>query len=72
MSYRRAVMKTKPPDVDDAPFDRVYRWKNNAKRRELHGKRCRILHKGSALRAALVEFEDGERVITSIRALKKV
>jgi hypothetical protein len=56
----------------DAPFDRVYRWGNNPKRAKLNDKRCRVLAKGSTLNAILVEFEDGERVITSWRALRKI
>lgn len=56
----------------DAPFDRVFRWKNNQARIRLYGRRCRILATGSSMMSALIEFEDGERVITSIRALRKV
>jgi hypothetical protein len=55
----------------EAPFDRVYRWRNNERRRDLHGHRCRIVAKGSTLNACLVEFESGEKVITSWRALRK-
>ena len=55
-----------------APFDRIYRWKNSERRQELYGKRCRVLAKGSTMRSVLVEFEDGERVICSARALRRV
>lgn len=56
----------------DAPFDRVYGWKNNERRQELHGRRCRVLVRGSTMNAYLVEFESGEKVIVSRRALRKV
>ena len=58
--------KTKAP-----PFDRVYRWKNNPKRERLNGKHCRIIAHGSKMHSVLVEFEDGERVITSARAVHR-
>lgn len=54
----------------DAPFDRIFRWKNNARRRELYGRRCRILAKGSTMNSVLIEFENGERTVTSVRALR--
>lgn len=57
---------------DDAPFDRVYRWKNNPTRLHFHGRLCRILAKGTSMRSVLIEFEDGERLITSSRAVKRV
>jgi len=53
------------------PFDRVYRWKNNPKRKHLNGRFCRILVHGSKMHSVLVEFEDGERVITSVRAVHR-
>lgn len=57
--------KTKPS------FDRVYRWKNNPKRAHLAGRSCRVVAYGSTMRSVLVEFEDGERVITSVRAIHR-
>lgn len=49
----------------------VYAWGNNARRAELKGRRCRIVARGR-MRTVLVEFEDGERVTTSLRALRLV
>jgi hypothetical protein len=50
----------------------VYLWGNNARRRELQGRRCRILARGR-MGTVLVEFFDnGERVSTSFRALRRV
>ena len=50
----------------------VYAWGNNARRRELQGRRCRILARGR-MSTVLVEFLDnGERVTTSSRALRRV
>lgn len=64
---RETMAKTTP----EAPFDHVFRWKNNDRRAKLFGKRCRILAYGPTMRSVLVEFEEGERVITSVRALHK-
>lgn len=47
----------------------TYRWGNNPRRAELKGRRCRILIVGHALNSVLVEFENGERVVTSARAV---
>jgi hypothetical protein len=50
----------------------VYAWGNNARRRALQGRRCRILARGR-MSTVLVEFiDDGERVTTSSRALRRV
>lgn len=57
--------------LTDVTFDRVYRWRNNLKRMRFYGRRCRIIEQGSTMRSVLVEFEDGERIVTSIRALGK-
>jgi len=48
-----------------------YAWKNNPRRRELYGRRCRVLARGK-LGTVLVEFENGERVTTSGRALRRI
>jgi hypothetical protein len=50
--------------------DYVYAWRNNDRRAALWGRRCRIVASGS-LGTVLVEFEDGERVTTSRRALRR-
>lgn len=49
----------------------VFSWKNDPKRASLFGRRCRVLDRGTTLRSVLVEFEDGERVVTSARALRR-
>jgi hypothetical protein len=51
-------------------FEYVFAWRNNPRRAALHGRRCRILASGS-LGTVLVEFENGERVTTSRRALRR-
>jgi hypothetical protein len=54
-----------------AVFDRIYR--NHLRGlSDRHGKRCRIIHRGSTNRAYIVEFEDGERVICHRQALRKI
>jgi hypothetical protein len=57
--------------VGTGPFDRVYRWKNNPKRKHLVGKPCRVLAHGTTMHSVLVEFEDGERVVTARRAVQR-
>lgn len=49
----------------------VYVWRNNERRAALYGRRCRLLAAG-AMGTVLVEFEDGERVTTSRRALRRL
>jgi hypothetical protein len=50
----------------------VYAWGNNPRRRELQGRRCRIVSRGR-MSTVLVEFLDnGERVTTSSRALRRI
>lgn len=65
------VMREQVAINEEAPFDRVFRWKNNTARLHSHGRRCRILAKGTSMRSVLIEFESGERIITSARAVKK-
>ncbi len=49
-----------------------YAWGNNARRRALQGRRCRILARGR-MNTVLIEFLDnGERVTTSTRALRRI
>ena len=50
----------------------VYAWGNNPRRLELRGRRCRILAQGR-MSTVLIEFLDnGERVTTSSRALRRI
>lgn len=48
----------------------IFCWGNNARRAALKGRACRIVASGG-MGSALVEFESGERVLTSRRALRK-
>jgi hypothetical protein len=57
--------------AENQVFDRVYRWKNNPKRAELNGRACRVIAHGATMHSVLLEFEDGERVITSARAVRR-
>lgn len=45
-----------------------YAWKNNAKRICLYGRKCKKIASGK-MSSVLVEFENGQREITSFRAL---
>lgn len=49
-------------------FDRIWFWRKWLGQRK--GMRCRVVARG-AMNSALVEFEDGYRVITSRYALRK-
>lgn len=50
-------------------FEYIYAWKNNEKRKQLYKKNCRILAKGKK-NSILIEFENGDREITSRYAVK--
>lgn len=49
----------------------IYAWKNNPEREKLFGKRCRVVNDGLRLRSILIEFEDGKKVVTSARAIRR-
>lgn len=51
------------------PF--VYAWKNNPRRAEFTDKPCRIIERGSSMNSVLIEFEDGQRIVTSAWAVKR-
>jgi len=59
------------PPERDLVFDLVFRWKDSPNRARFFGQRCRILGIGRARLGVLVEFENGERHVTSIHALKR-
>ena len=48
-----------------------YHWGNNPVRAKLKGRLCRIVASGTMM-TVMLEFENGERVTTSRRALRKV
>jgi len=48
----------------------IYNWKNNPKRKLLFGKKCKVIARGSK-NSVLVEFENGQREVTSRYALRK-
>jgi hypothetical protein len=52
-------------------FEYIFSWKNNPERARMFGKRCRILNHGTRLRSILIEFEDGERMVVSERAVRR-
>lgn len=54
-----------------AAYDRVYVWGNNPKRATYRGRTCRVVARG-ALGSVLVEFENGERTVTSARAVRRL
>lgn len=49
----------------------VYVWGNNTVRARLKGRRCRVLARGGR-NTVLVEFDNGERVTTSRRAIRRL
>ncbi len=68
-------MGTKAPErleaEPGAPFDSVYRSKAHPGRKHLIGKACRVLSYGATMHAAMVEFEDGARIVCSRRSFKR-
>jgi hypothetical protein len=58
-------------DNDPKRMTHVYSWGNNEKRETLKGRPCRIVVNGKVMRSVLVEFDDGQREVVSIRALRK-
>lgn len=48
----------------------VFAWGNNPVRAALKGRRCRIVASG-AMSTVMIEFQDGQRVTTSRRALRR-
>lgn len=48
-----------------------FAWRNNARRAELYRRPCRVLAYGR-LNSVLVEFENGELVVTSRNAVRKL
>lgn len=49
----------------------VYAWGNNPKRATYKGRTCYVEARGK-MRSVLIRFENGERTVTSERALRKV
>jgi hypothetical protein len=49
-------------------YDRIWWWRKWLPERKGH--RCRVLARG-AMNAALIEFEDGKRVVASRYAIRK-
>lgn len=49
----------------------IYVWGNNARRAELKGRLCRVVARGRK-GSVLVEFADGEQVITDRKAVRRV
>ncbi len=50
--------------INCSDYNYIYRWKNNTKRTELYGRKCKVITRGK-MNTILVEFENGERVTTS-------
>ena len=50
----------------------VYVWANNAKRKTMKSRTCRVLHRG-VMNSALIEFTDnGQRECVSRNALRRL
>jgi len=49
-----------------------YVWANNPVRARLRGLRCRLVVRSRGFNSCLVEFENGERVVVSRNALRRV
>lgn len=60
---------SQPPTSNEYAY--VFHWRNTPERERLYGRRCRILQLGTRMRSVLIEFEDGEKVVVSQRALRR-
>lgn len=58
--------------VEAAPPALEFVWRVRTRLPERHGQRCRVLVRSRRMNSALVEFEDGYRVITSRNYVRKV
>ncbi len=54
-----------------ADYPYIYVWGNNAVRKKMKGKKCKVLVRGGK-NSCLIEFEDGEQVNTSQRAIRRI
>lgn len=63
-------MKIAECRIEERKFDHVYCWGNNERRKELKGRKCRILTR-LKMNSVVVEFENGETEITSRYAIRK-
>ena len=59
------------PTTKAPSYDTVYVSTSIPKRMHLCGKLCRVLGYGATRHSVLLEFENGERVIASARAIRK-
>jgi len=57
--------------VTEQKYEYAYHWKNTPEREKLFGKRCRVVTMGGGLRTVLIEFEDGNRMVVSQRAIRR-
>ena len=48
----------------------IYMWGNNSVRAKFKGRRCRLIAVGR-MNSCLLEFENGERLLTSRNAIRK-
>lgn len=48
-----------------------FAWKNNSRRAELYKRECRIVARGT-MGSILIEFANGERVVCSRRAVRRL
>ena len=52
-------------------YNYIYVWRNGKRRRELRGKRCKILGKAGK-NLVNIEFESGERMMVSRFAIRRI
>ena len=51
----------------------TYAWGNNAKRKTMKGRTCRVIHRTRRMNSVYIEFTDtGQREIVSRNALRKL
>jgi hypothetical protein len=57
--------------ADASEYCYRFMWKNNERRAQLFGRRCKLVCSGK-LGSVMVEFQDGQREVVSRRALRLI
>lgn len=50
----------------------IYAWGNNEKRATMKGRACRILARSRRMSSLMIQFENGQREIVSLRSVRRI
>lgn len=71
MATRLACSRDACDERSSCQMTHYFAWRNNPRRAKLYRRPCRILAHGK-MNSILIEFEPGERVVTSRNAVRKL